>query len=98
MKYETELNAKTSNKAAMENHNKLNGMSCLFVRAISNGLAKQRPKYNEKNDKNRLAISNKSNMLLLGWESAELQRLTQGLKTTTNFRLNLLIIEGIRVR
>ena len=59
-KLEAILKARTSNKETMENHNGLNARSSLLARVISNGLAKPRPKYNAKKEKNRLAILIKS--------------------------------------
>jgi hypothetical protein len=55
-KQETALRARTSNKETKENHHGLNARSSLLARVISNGLAKPRPKYNAKKEKNRLAI------------------------------------------
>ncbi len=66
-KYEAELKPNTSNRETKENQGRLNAMSSLFVSAISNGLAKQKPKYNAKKDRNLLIILIAFNRLMLCW-------------------------------
>ena len=66
-KQETPLRVRTSSKEVKENHNGLNARSSLLARVISNGLAKTRPKYKAKKEKNRLAILIKSDWQMRWW-------------------------------
>jgi len=63
---------------------RLNDISSLFANVTSKGLAKHRPKYNAKKDRNRLTIMIMSNTLMLVWAGPELLQVKQLLGSRSN--------------